>query len=349
MLSSDKAGFPPLLHAYGFSWRKRAILRRFTSPSTVKFIVRASGVPEGAHLLLWGSRAAPAGLHHSVKLVRVEDGFLRSVGLGADLVRPLSWVFDHRGIYYDASRPSDLEHLLENAQLNAELLARGARLRERIVATGLTKYNVGNGQWQRPTCAQHVILVAGQVESDASLRFGAPGISSNIDMLRAARAAHPDSWLVYKPHPDVVAGLRSQGAQENSAAMWCDEIVINVAMGELLATVDEVHVLTSLAGFEALLRGKRVVCYGAPFYAGWGLTQDRVLVSRRSRRLSLDGLAAVTLILYPRYVERSAGTGAISPEEVLDELLHWREAEGARMPWWRKGLRSILSIWGKLV
>ena len=70
-------------------------------------------------------------------------------------------------------------------------------------------------------------------------------------------------------------------------------------MGELLAAVDEVHVLTSLAGFEALQRGKRVVTYGQPFYAGWGLTEDIYPVDRRTRRLSLDELVAGALIVYP--------------------------------------------------
>ncbi len=69
---------------------------------------------------------------------------------------------------------------------------------------------------------------------------------------------------------------------------WCDEVVTDCSIGELLSAVDEVHVLTSLAGFEALQRSKRVVTYGQPFYAGWGLTDDAYPVTRRARKLSLD-------------------------------------------------------------
>ena len=63
--------------------------------------------------------------------------------------------------------------------------------------------------------------------------------------------------------------------------------------------------MTSLVGFDALLRGKKVVIYGQPFYAGWGLTQD-VFASgeaflRRGRKLSLDELVAGALIYYPIY------------------------------------------------
>jgi capsular polysaccharide export protein len=130
-------------------------------------------VPPGAQLILWGSQLVPDSLPDGVQVVRVEDGFLRSVGLGADLVQPLSWVMDTRGMYYDASRPSDLECLLQECRFDDAMLARAARLRQRIVEAGLSKYNVGNDPWTRPR-ARRVILVPGQV-SDASIRTGAPG------------------------------------------------------------------------------------------------------------------------------------------------------------------------------
>jgi capsular polysaccharide export protein len=281
-------------------------------------------------------------------VIRLEDAFLRSVGLGADLVRPVSWVMDERGIYYDATRPSDLEHLLLNRIFDTPLLARAAVLRERIVASGLTKYNVGQGGWQRPAGAARVILVPGQVETDASIAYGAPegvcAVRRNMDLLRAVREANPDAYVVYKPHPDVLAGLRLKGLDEDSALQWCDEQVVDVAMGELLPAVDEVHVITSLAGFEALLRGKKVTCYGQPFYSGWGLTTDVAPVGRRTRRLSLDELVAGTLILYPTYVSRTTGRFT-TPERALDELMLWREQGASTMPWWRKLLRVILRFY----
>jgi capsular polysaccharide export protein len=337
---------PDQLYAYGFSWRKRRILRRFAAPARVSFVGRLQAVPAGACLLLWGSRAAAAPLAPNVTLVRVEDGFLRSVGLGADLVQPLSWVFDQHGIYYDATRPSDLEILLGRAQFPIALLERAAALRERIVASRLTKYNVGSAQWRRPEGVGQVILVPGQVESDASLRFGAPDIAGNLALLQAVRLAKPDAYIVYKPHPDVAAGLRAPGTGESQAELWCDEIVRDVAMDTMFANVDEVHVLTSLAGFEALLRGIPVVCYGIPFYAGWGLTEDRLPVSRRTRTLSLDALVAGALILYPRYTARNAAGGPVSPEQVLDELAAWRADAACVRPWWQAGWRRLLRLIG---
>ena len=127
--------------------------------------------------------------------------------------------------------------------------------------------------------------------------------------------------------------------------MHCDEIVTDDAMGSLLEAVDEVHVLTSLAGFEALLRGRRVVTHGCPFYAGWGLTEDRVAQPRRTRRLTLDELTAAVLILYPVYVSGTTGQYT-TPERALDELAAWRRSGPSTMPLPRRLLRSVLG-WAK--
>ena len=111
------------------------------------------------------------------------------------------------------------------------------------------------------------------MESDASIQRGAAGIKANLGLLKEVRGEDPDAYIVYKPHPDVVAGLRASGSGETNARVCCDEVVGDVAMGALLAQVDEVHTLTSLTGFEALMRGKKVVAYGMLFYASWGLTR----------------------------------------------------------------------------
>jgi len=330
-------GLPPTVFAHGFSLWKRSIVRRFMADREVRFIRSGSQLPPGGVLLLWGSSPAPEGLPAVSRTIRLEDGFLRSVGLGADLTPPVSWVMDRSGIYYDATGPSDLERLLQTAEFPDDLLARAARLRERIVEGGLTKYNVGSGTWKRPEGRGRTILVPGQVETDASLQFGAPGIRTNRDLLFAVRRAEPDAHVLYKPHPDVAAGLRARGRGEEEARQLCDELVADADMGALLSAVDEVHVLTSLAGFEALLRGKRVTCFGQPFFSGWGLTTDMLPVSRRTRRLSLDMLVAAALILYPTYVSRSTG-GITTPEAALDELLAWRRASAAPLPFWRTGL-----------
>jgi capsular polysaccharide export protein len=320
--------FPATVYAAGFSPRKRRFVRDFLQGSTVRFIGDPQKAPGDAPLALWGRQGA-AGDGQTV--IRLEDGFLRSVGLGAGLVRPLSWAVDRRGIYYDARMPSEMEELFETMEFDAELLGRAARLRRAIVAGGVTKYNLEVQPWKRPAGVGRVILVPGQVENDASLCYGAPGLRTNLGLLQTVRAANPEAFVVYKPHPDVVAGLRSGGKGEDEAPRWCDEVAPAAAMGQLLLQVDEVHVLTSLAGFEALLRGRGVTCHGQPFYAGWGLTRDAMPVPRRTRRLCLDALVAVTLIVYPTYLSRVTGCYT-TPERVLEELRQWRMESRRRKP-----------------
>ena len=338
----------PVVHALGFSWRKRSLVRQFLGGSKVRFIRSAAQAPDGATVAVWASGPFGNGLADVAQNRRfatlfLEDGFLRSVGLGADLVRPLSWVIDRRGMYYDVSRPSDLEHLLQTFSFDGAVLERAAALRHTLVSSGLTKYNVGTRLWNRPPQAgqKPVVLVPGQVETDASIRYGAPGVHTNLALLKAVREAHPRAWLLYKPHPDVLAGLRGKGAQEDQAVKWCDEVVGDVAIGALLGAVDSVHVMTSLAGFEALLRGKPVVCHGLPFYAGWGLTQDVLQAPRRACKLGIDELVAGVLLLYPTYVSRDTGQ-ICTAERALAELQAWRSLAPRSLPFWRRILRPLL-------
>ena len=332
---------PARIHAVGFPRWKKPIVRQCFAGSKVDFLEKGVPVAEDACVAVWGNATAPPGLGPAGQVFRLEDGFLRSVGLGADIVRPLSWVVDPVGIYYDATRPSGLERILGGHPFDPSLLERAGALRERIIAERITKYNVDHLAWQRPSSATRVILVPGQVESDASIALGAPGISRNMELLRAVRESNPGAYVLYKPHPDVVARMRLPGADEGLATRWCDEIITNVEMGMLLSSVDEVHVLTSLAGFEALLRGKPVTCYGQPFYAGWGLTKDLLPPTRRTRRLGLDELLAGVLILYPIYLHPTANK-IIQPEEALDLLIAWRARTGGRNPWWHEGYRAVV-------
>ncbi len=314
-----------------YIWRmpywKRPIIRRFLEGCTVYFVRTTKKIKPGALVLLWGSRVIPSGLAPNHSIIRVEDGFLRSVGLGAELTRPLSWVIDTRGIYYDKTRPSDLEHLLQHFDFTPQLIERAGHLHQRLLKHGITKYNIQGTTW-KPAAhdGKRIILVPGQVESDASIAFGAQDIRSNLALVQAVRAKNPDAWLIYKPHPDVVAGLRPHGINENYIHQYCDEYLEHVSMDQVLRCADEVHVMTSLSGFEALLRGKTVTCYGMPFYAGWGLTTDINVVFRRTRTLTLHELIAGSLLLYPSYISWSKGK-RVSVEEALDELVWQKENE----------------------
>jgi capsular polysaccharide export protein len=340
---------PERIEAFGFKPWKRPILRRFLAGSRVRFRRRrASPSGWGQACAIWGLNPGEGMARRQCRpeppaLLRIEDGFLRSVGLGANLIAPVSWVVDRRGLYYDANGPSDLEALLATHRFTEAERQRGAALRQLLVAGAITKYNLKAPAWQRPAHAGRVVLVAGQVESDASIRYGAGELRTNRALLEAVRASEPNAWLVYKPHPDVVAGLRSERGTGFDAHGLCDEVVVEAALDPLYTAVDAVHVLTSLAGFEALMRGGEVHTWGLPFYAGWGLSHDRLACPRRGRRLRLDELVWGCLIAYPRYVSRRSGY-FIEVEEAIADLVNWRNEPAGSLRLWQRLFRR----WGRI-
>jgi len=339
---------PAAVEAYGFKPWKQPILRRFLRGSQLRFRRRhAASPPAAPAVAIWGrdpGRGVARRLQQQpeANLLRIEDGFLRSVGLGANLIAPISWVVDRSGIYYDAGAPSDLETLLRTHRFDDAERSRGAALRQQLVAAALTKYNLQAPPWRRPPEARRVVLVPGQVESDASIRHGAPELRTNLALLQAVRAAEPEAWIVYKPHPDVVAGLRLEGSPQAELQRCCDALLTEGCMDQLLQEVDAVHVLTSLAGFEALLRGVEVHTWGLPFFAGWGLSHDRLSCPRRGRPLQLDELVYAALVAYPRYVSRRSGL-FIEPEQAIEELLEWLQEPSRTPTWWRR----IFRHWGR--
>ena len=308
----------------GMSIWKRRRMRQFLSTGVTvpAFSVRAARRSYGA-VAAWASRIPP-GLPAELAgrgraLVRVEDGFIRSRGLGSNFLPPCSVVLDWSGQYVDPSVPSDLERILAETAFAPALLARARRLIDRLLSEGVTKYSgaIPMVAAARVAPGRRVVLVPGQVGDDLSVRLAGCGLN-NAALLTAAREAEPDAFIVYKPHPDVIAGHRP-GLLDAMTARLADEIVDSGNMHDLLSSIDAVHTITSLAGFEAILRGREVVTYGQPFYAGWGLTTDRNPVPRRQRVLSVEALAAGALLLYPRYVDPVTGMPC-SAEVVLDRM-----------------------------
>ncbi len=292
-------------------------LRFQNHPARAAALARA----EGRGLIVWAGQdsAALRQAAGDLPLRRVEDGFLRSRGLGAALVPPLSLVADGRGIYYDPSCASDLEDLIA-APLPAGAEARAERLRTALIRAGLSKYNLAAATPLPDLPAGHRILVPGQVEDDASIRLGCGAVRTNLALLERVRAENPGAVILYKPHPDVEAGLRPGAVPAADALSHADLLLPGADPIRLIEMVEEVWTMTSLLGFEALIRGKPVTCLGAPFYAGWGLTRDRhPAPARRTARPSLAALVHAALIAYPRY--RDPVSGLPCPVEVIVERL----------------------------
>jgi capsular polysaccharide export protein len=284
----------------------------------------------GDVVLHWGNIPPPEArslaCSKHLNMYRIEDGFYRSVGLGSDLIAPSSLVIDRRGIYFDPGQESDLEHILNHRQFTEMDMQRARAIREFITRHRLTKYNID--PLETPAWAKRhpfVVVVPGQVEDDASIRFGCEAICTNLALLKAAREMHPQAFVVYKPHPDIASGNRRGRISINAARQYADVIETQCSIVSCLEACDEVHTMTSLSGFEALLQNKRVVVYGVPFYAGWGLTDDKVVIPRRQRKLLLDELVAATLIHYPFYWD-DRFHGYTQCEATLQKLCQQRDA-----------------------
>lgn len=302
-------------------WKRKHLQRMFGQHGKLRFVPDLPTNPTCPHMV-WANHSRDVD-----GVTRIEDGFLRSRGLGADLVPPLSLVTDDLGIYYDPTQTSRLEEwIIRRETLRPDQEQRVERLVAALVSGGLSKYNTGGTAPPLPD--GHRILVPGQVEDDASILLGTSTVRTNLELLRQVREANPDAVVIYKPHPDVEAGLRSGRIEAEGLA---DVITRETDPSALLSEVQEVWTMTSLLGFEALLRGVSVTTLGAPFYAGWGLTTDLGSVpARRGARPSVLGLAHSALIDYPRYLDPV--TGAPCPVEVaIDRLAHGQSVQGGPM------------------
>ncbi|EAQ45677.1 capsular polysaccharide export protein KpsC [Roseobacter sp. MED193] len=319
-------------------WKRSPLQGFFGQTRKLKFTENPEEARKsGRNWMVWASKAQAkthAGATH------VEDGFLRSRGLGADLVPPMSLVLDRQGIYYDPRQPSDLDDLItQRADLGPAEALRAEALIQQLIRNSLSKYNLSGEPPALP--AGHRILVPGQVEDDASIKAGCGRINTNLDLLRTTRKANPKAVIIYKPHPDVEAGLRpgslpESGIPENLA----DVVASNCDPMALLDEVQEVWTMTSLLGFEALLRGAKVTTLGLPFYAGWGLTTDkRTAPPWRAARPDLLGLAHAVLIDYPRYFDPLTNLPC-PPEVVVERLI------SGELPQPSLGNRSLAKLQG---
>lgn len=280
-----------------------------------------------------------------IPLLNMEDGFVRSVGLGAGFVPATSLVIDQRGIYYDPTRPSDLEDLLQNYDVTDAEAKRGEQVRRQICALRVSKYNLGgHGKAPFPDGVRKKILVPGQVSDDAAIRRTQSqsldlgnGDNPNLLLIKKVRRDNPDAFILFKQHPDVMAGLRKGYVSDAQALTYCDALAGEGDILDLIDACDQVETISSLTGFEALLRDKDVTIHGQPFYAGWGLTKDHSPVERRTRSRTLNELVFLTLIAYSSYVHPVTGK-ICEAEEAIAGLAHLRQSRKYR---WRRQLGLV--------
>lgn len=293
-----------------------------------KIIYALKNISEPYEVYIWGISEQPQILEYlkanTIPYHRVEDGFVRSVGLGADKVPPLSLAIDDAGIYYDPYSKSNLEliiaDLCENITEDQKKEAR--EYIDFIVRNGISKYNLPEKEGLPEALKkkieskghQKVVLVVGQVEDDASILRGANGIRDSAELVMAAKKENPNDIVLYRPHPDVWHKKRKESTDLSYISTMATVVPPTVSINQMWDVVDTVYTITSLTGFEALLRNKKVVCFGLPFYAGYGLTEDKIEHHTRTDKPELETLFYAAYMKYTHYV-----IGGI--REVLNEII----------------------------
>lgn len=335
-------------HCVGITpWKKRYIKQFLRSPDGSVTFGDENDVGNADTLITWGFRHyARDDAEQRLPVWRLEDGFLRSAGLGSNFTAPGSLVVDGQGLYFDPSATSDLENLLNDHNCTDSDVERGKNLRKLIIDARVSKYDVENsGQQNQDSADKLCVLVTGQVEDDESIKRGCSNVSTNAALLREVRKALPDAWIVYRPHPDVQAGNRKGKVDPFTEQSCADYVDTDSSIISCIEACDELHTMTSLSGFEALLRDKKVVTYGAPFYAGWGLTEDYRKVARRSRRRTLDEMIFLALVKYPRYVDIKSGE-FVSAEQMVTAIQRQKEQTLTRNEnsWSGKQIGKIANI-----
>lgn len=361
------------LYFFNFSpWRMMQIEPFFYFPGNQKYICKTlndaieKGIDSTSSIFIYGIvsflELEEFAREKGINLYRIEDAFIRSVALGSGFAKPYSLSVDSRGIYFDPRTPSDLEHILATYNFNDELIERAKNIRDAIVSAKFSKYNHLSHQKLNIDAKgfDKIILVTGQVEDDMSIKYGAYGLN-NSDLLQMVRERNPKSYIIYKPHPDVLSGNRVGDVSSEITERCANMVQTNISIDSCIVASDEVHTLTSGAGFDALLRRKKVFTYGMPFYAGWGLTTDYLDCDRRTRILGLDELVAATLILFPRYISPKTKSFC-EVEQTLKELKQEQEkyfgsmiyrfsvnTKSYLLPRARRIIRAILKPFGLVV
>ena len=240
----------------------------------------------------------------------LEDGFIRSVRLGSEGDITMSLIIDDVGIYYDSTCPSRVENILNSeddllSPEDEELAVRAIKL---ISQHNISKYNHARDVPPDyfPDNDKKRILVVDQTKGDLSIVLGKVENFSFQDMVSAVLEEEPDADIYVKLHPESISGYKGANFDiedmERMSGGRVKFITEQYNIISIIKAMEKLYVMSSQVGIEGLIMGKDVVCFGAPFYSGWGLTDDRVTIDRRFRKRSFMELFIATYLKYIVYV-----------------------------------------------
>ncbi|MFT6263361.1 MAG: capsular polysaccharide export protein, partial [Dasania sp.] len=243
----------------------------------------------------------------NIPISRIEDGFVRSAGLGAEHNTPYSLVIEKEALYYDSRSPSTLENILNHYDFSKDTLyeEQASKTIKLLIENNISKYNLSSATAPQTSLIKlrKKILVIGQVANDAAIRLGNPDKWTIEAIIKLAKEENIDADVLYRPHPEVYKKFQKNRLQTYKIKKYATIVDPEIPLDKFLKDIDHVYLISSLSGVEALIRGVKVTTLGVPFYAGWGLTDDRVYnIPRRDRKISLLQLVYCLYLKYPTYL-----------------------------------------------
>ncbi|MDO6488125.1 hypothetical protein Q4503_10470 [Colwellia sp. 6_MG-2023] len=275
-------------------------IRRLKKLKQKPSVIIVWGYTESQHVTRYAKK-------NNLPIYRMEDAFIRSAKLGAQHATPYSLVVDKTGFYYNCYEASDIENILNTYDFKADtaLMQNAQECIQLIKELKLSKYNpprkTVQGISQRIKLKRRVAIL-GQVDSDASIKFGNPDNWTSEELIKLAAYENPNCEIYYRPHPEVYQGFQDSTFKASEVEKYATITTPDENIIDFIEAVDHIYTISSLSGFEAVIRNKKVTTVGAPFYSGWGVTDDRVTITRRTARLTIEEVFAAAYLIYPRYL-----------------------------------------------
>ena len=260
---------------------------------------------KNAIFLGWGYKKSGIEAMQMPKYLLLEDGFIRSIGLGVQGYPAFSIVEDENGMHYDAFKNTTIQQILNEYDFknDEKLLSLAKDTIELIKKYKISKYNIN--EMKLPNIVKNSkkekVLIIAQTAGDNSLKYGRAYEFKPKDIIISALEENPSKDIFVKIHPDVLTGKRKSSIDIDLAKKYCKVLTQNTNPILLLEEFDKVYTQTSQMGFEAAFLGKEVVTFGMPFYAGWGITKDKLQNPERKRKLTPLEVFAAAYILYSKY------------------------------------------------
>ena len=246
---------------------------------------------------------------HNLPYYALEDGFVKSLSQGRWKEQEIifSLIIDRQGIYYNSAAPSELESIIcdtVNSENFEQYSSQGAKLISLITSNNIVKFNVRsstseNGSSIKIIAKDSSVLLIDQTFGDSSVVLGNASKESFDQMLSDAISKYGPDNVFVKIHPNVI-NRKAKGYFSLHRLRQSKVHIISsdVNTAQLLKIFKNVYVVTSGTGYEALMAGCHVTCYGEPFYSGYGLTEDKKTSTQIRRIKKLNRPLTIKLLAY---------------------------------------------------